>query len=146
MQGVHATSDGPWIEAKLGARRSEEGAYVWQKLMHSGAVVMNGTDAPVEDVDPIASYYATVSRRMADGAVLYPDQRMDRMEALRSYTINAAFGAFEEDLKGTLELGKLADVSVLSRNILTIDEAQIPDTEVLYTIVGGEVVYTGTGR
>ena len=63
MQGVHCTSDAPYVLARLGAKRAEEGAYVWQKLMKSGAVVTNGTDAPVEDVDPIASYYATVSRR-----------------------------------------------------------------------------------
>src|SRR5690606_26837022 len=103
MQGVHATSDGPWVEPKLGARRSEEGAYVWRKLVDSGAVVMNGTDAPVERVSPIMSYYATVSRRMANGEVFYPDQRLDRMEALRTYTIHAAYGAFEEDVKGRSE-------------------------------------------
>ena len=143
MQGVHATSDGPWIEAKLGMQRSEEGAYVWQKLMDSGAIVMNGTDAPVENVDPLASYYSTVSRRMADGDVLFPDQRMTRMEALRSYTINAAYGAFEEDIKGTLEIGKFADITVLSQDILTVDEERIPETEVIATIVGGEVVYRG---
>jgi predicted amidohydrolase YtcJ len=146
MQGVHATSDGPWIEAKLGEQRSREGAYVWRKLMDTGAVVMNGTDAPVEDVDPIASYYSTVSRRMAGGEVLFAEQRMTRMEALRSYTINAAYGAFEEDLKGTLAVGKVADVTVLSQDILTIDEDRIPDTDVLYTIVGGEIVYEGAGR
>jgi len=102
---------------------------------------MNGTDAPVEDVDPIASYYATVSRRMANGGVLFPEQRMTRMEALRSYTINAAYGAFEEDLKGSLEVGKLADVTVLSQDILTIDEDRIPETGIVATIVGGEIVY-----
>lgn len=143
MQGVHATSDGPWIEQKLGMRRSEEGAYVWRRLLDSGATIMNGTDAPVEDVDPIASYYSTVSRRMANGGTLFPDQRMTRMEALRSYTINAAFGAFEEDLKGTLEVGKLADVTVLSQDILTIAEELIPETAVVATIVGGEIVYRG---
>lgn len=143
MQGVHATSDGPWIEAKLGMQRSEEGAYVWRKLMESGVVIINGTDAPVEDVDPIAGYYSTVSRRMANGEVLFPDQRMTRMEALRSYTINAAYGAFEEDLKGTLEVGKLADVTVLSQDIMTIDEARIPETRVVATIVGGDIVYSG---
>jgi predicted amidohydrolase YtcJ len=146
MQGVHATSDGPWIVAKLGEQRAREGAYVWKSLIESGAVVMNGTDAPVEDVDPIASYYSTVSRRMANGEVLYPEQRLDRMEALRTYTINNAYGAFEEDLKGSLEVGKLADVTVLSQDILTIDEMAIPDTEVLYTIVGGEIVYDGNSR
>ena len=146
MQGVHATSDGPWLEPKIGQKRTEEGAYVWQKLMQSGATIMNGTDAPVEDVDPIASYYSTVSRRMNNGGVLMPDQRMSRLEALESYTINAAYGAFEEDIKGSLELGKLADITILSQDILTVDEARIPDTQVLYTIVGGEVVYRGTGR
>ncbi len=145
MQGVHATSDGPWVEPKLGPKRSQEGAYVWRSIMDHGGLVMNGTDAPVEDVDPIASFYATVSRRMADGGVFYGDQRMGRIEALRSYTINAAYGAFEEDLKGTLAEGKLADVVVLSQDILSIDEAAIPDTEVDYTIVGGEVVFRGGG-
>jgi predicted amidohydrolase YtcJ len=146
MQGVHATSDGPWIEAKLGPERSREGAYVWRSLIDAGATIVNGTDAPVEDVDPIPSYYASVSRRMANGEVLFPEQRMTRMEALRSYTINGAYGAFEEDIKGSLEIGKLADVTVLSQDLLTVAEDAIPDTEVLYTIVGGEVVYDGTGR
>jgi predicted amidohydrolase YtcJ len=146
MQGVHATSDGPWVEPKLGAARTEEGAYVWQKLMQSGAIIMNGTDAPVEDVDPIASYYSTVSRRMNNGEVFYPEQRMSRMEALRSYTINSAYGAFEEASKGSLEVGKLADVTVLSQNLLTVEENRIPDTEVLYTIVGGEVRFRAGGR
>ena len=146
MQGVHATSDGPWIGAKIGPQRSEEGAYVWQSLMGSGAVVMNGTDAPVEDVDPIASWYASVSRMMANGERLYPEQSMSREEALRSYTINAAYGAFEEDIKGTLAVGKLADVTVLTQDVMTIDEASIPATAVAYTIVGGEVVYAGAGR
>ena len=141
MQGIHATSDGPWVEPKLGAKRAEEGAYVWQKLMKTGAVIINGTDAPVEDVDPIASYYATVSRMMNNGERFYPDQRMSRMEALQSYTINAAYAAFEEDIKGSLTPGKLADITVLSQDILTVPEEQIPDTRVEMTIVGGEVVY-----
>jgi predicted amidohydrolase YtcJ len=139
MQGVHATSDGPWVEPRLGAKRADEGAYVWQKLMRSGAVVTNGTDAPVEDVDPIASYYATVSRMMNNGERFYPDQRMTRMEALRSYTSANAYAAFEEDLKGTLTVGKLGDVTVLSRDILEIPEEEIPGTEVDFTIVGGEI-------
>ncbi|MDP2955530.1 MAG: amidohydrolase [Longimicrobiales bacterium] len=141
MQGIHATSDGPWVEPKLGARRAEEGAYVWQKLMQSGVVVTNGTDAPVEDVDPLASYYASVSRMMANAERFYPDQRMSRMEALKSYTINTAYAAFEEDLKGTLTPGKLADITVLSKDILAIPEEEIPTTKVELTIVGGEVVY-----
>jgi len=145
MQGVHATSDGPWVEPKLGADRAEEGAYVWQKLMHAGALIMNGTDAPVEDVDPLASWYSSVSRMMSNGERFYPDQRMSRMEALRSYTINAAYGAFEEDIKGTLTPGKLADITVLSQDIMTAPEERLPDTRVEMTIVGGEVVYSAGG-
>ena len=141
MQGVHCTSDAPWVTPRLGAHRAEEGAYVWQKLMKSGAVVTNGTDAPVEDVDPIASYYSTVTRKSADGKAFYPDQRMSRIEALRSYTVANAFSAFEEDIKGTLVRGKLADVTVLTKDITTIPEDQIRTAKVAYTIIGGKVVY-----
>ena len=141
MQGIHCTSDAPYVLARLGPTRAEEGAYVWQKLMKTGAVIANGTDAPVEDVDPIASYYATVSRRLKDGSVFFGDQRMSRMDALKSYTINGAFAAFEEHLKGSLKVGKLSDVTVLSKDILTIPEDQIPTAKVLYTIVGGKVLY-----
>ena len=84
IQGIHCTSDGPWVFKRLGEKRAEEGAYVWQKLMKTGAILCNGTDATVEDVDPIACYYATVSRMTWEGSVFYPDQRMSRMEALRS--------------------------------------------------------------
>ena len=144
MQGVHCTSDAPYVLARLGPKRAEEGAYVWQKLMQSGALVTNGTDAPVEDVSPIASYYSTVSRKLSDGSVFYPDQRMSRLEALKSYTINPAFAAFEEESKGTLKVGKYADLVVLSKDILTVAESEIPATEVRYTIVGGKVKYRGT--
>src|SRR4030095_2155206 len=109
--------------------------------MKSGAVVTNGTAPPVEDVDPIASYYATVSRKLKDGSVFYPEQRMNRMEALRSYTINTAHAAFEENSKGTLKPGKYADLVVLSKDILTIPEDQIPTARVMYTIVAGKIRY-----
>jgi predicted amidohydrolase YtcJ len=141
MQGIHCTSDGPFVIARLGFDRAQAGAYVWQKLMKSGAVVGNGTDTPVEDVDPIQSYYASVSRRLKDGTVFFPDQRMSRMEALRSYTINNAYAAFEDGSKGSLKLGKLADVTVLSRDILTVPEDEIRSARVDYTIVGGKVMY-----
>lgn len=143
MQGIHATSDAPYVLARLGPKRAEEGAYVWQKLMKTGAVIANGTDAPVEDINPIASYYASVSRRTKDGSVFFPDQRMSRMEALRSYTINVAFAEFDEAIKGSLKPGKLADVTVFSKDILTIPEPEIPTTKILYTIVGGQVAYQG---
>jgi predicted amidohydrolase YtcJ len=141
MQGIHATSDAPYVADRLGAKRAEEGAYVWQKLMKSGAVVANGTDAPVEDVDPIANYYASVSRRTRAGAVFYPDQRMSRNEALKSYTISGAYAAFEETSRGSLKVGKLADLTVFSKNILTVPEDQIRTARVTYTIVGGKIVY-----
>jgi len=146
MQGVHATSDGPWIEERLGADRVEWGAYVWQDLMDAGAIIANGTDAPVEDVDPIASYYSTVSRRMNNGLVLNAEQRMSRMDALKSYTINNAFAGFQEDIKGSLTVGKLGDITVLDRDILTVDEDDIPNIEIVYTIIGGEVMYSNGGN
>jgi predicted amidohydrolase YtcJ len=144
MQGIHCTSDAPWVEPRLGAKRAEEGAYVWQKLMKSGAVVTNGTDAPVEDVDPIASYYATVTRKANDGKVFYGGERMTRIEALKSYTLANAFAAFEEDIKGSLAPGKLADITVLSKDITTVPDDEIRSAKVAYTIIGGKVVYKGS--
>jgi predicted amidohydrolase YtcJ len=135
MQGIHCTSDAPYVLARLGENRAKEGAYVWQKLMKSGAVVVNGTDAPVEDVSPIASFYASVSRKLNNGSVFFPDQRMSREEALQSYTLDAAHAAFEENIKGSLSPGKLADITVLSRDIMSVAEDEIPATEVLYTLV-----------
>ncbi len=143
MQGIHCTSDAPYVLERLGARRAQEGAYVWQKLMKTGAIVANGTDAPVEDLDPIPSYYASVSRKLKDGKVFFPDQRMSRMEALKSYTINGAYAAFEEENRGSLKPGKYADITVLSKDILKIPEDQIPTAKVTYTIVGGKVLYKG---
>jgi predicted amidohydrolase YtcJ len=141
MQGIHCTSDAPYVLERLGPKRAEEGAYVWQKLMKSGATISNGTDAPVEDIDPIANYYATVSRKTKDGHLFFPEQRMSRLEALKSYTLNGAYAAFEEASRGSLTVGKLADMVVLSRDITTIPEEEIPSATVVYTIVGGKVVY-----
>jgi predicted amidohydrolase YtcJ len=141
MQGIHCTSDAPYVLERLGPQRAEEGAYVWQKLMKSGAVVSNGTDAPVEDVDPIANYYATVTRKTKGGSVFYADQRMSRMEALKSYTLNAAYAAFEDDSRGSLKVGKLADITVLSKDITTIADEDILSSTVTHTIVGGRVLF-----
>lgn len=141
MQAVHCSSDGPWVFKRLGRERAEEGAYVWQKLMNHGAVICNGTDAPVEDIDPIPCFYASVTRMMTTGEPFFPDQAMSREEALRSYTINGAYAAFQENILGTLTPGKLADITVLSRDVMTIPHHEILETEVLYTIVGGEVKY-----
>ncbi len=144
MQGVHCTSDGPWVPKRIGLKRAQEGAYVWRKLLHSGAVIANGTDAPVEDIDPIANFYASVTRRLHDGLLFFPDQCMTRDEALRSCTINCAFAAFEEDIKGSLVPGKLADITVLSKDIMSIPAEEIKKTRVLYTIVGGKIMYQQT--
>lgn len=144
MQGIHCTSDGPWVIKKIGEKRAREGAYAWRSLLGSGAVISNGTDTPVEDVDPIACLYASMTRRMANGEVFFPEQRMSRQEALRSYTLNGAYAAFQEDILGSLTPGKLADITVLSKNILQVPEEEILTATVVYTIVGGKILYQNT--
>lgn len=142
MQAVHCTSDSPFVIKRLGEKRAREGAYPWRSLLDAGAVVTNGTDAPVEDVDPIESYYASVTRkRVGSDVAFFPEQSMTRTEALKSYTLSNAFAAFEEKDKGSLEVGKLGDVTVLSKNLLTCGDEEILDAEVLYTIIGGKVKY-----
>ena len=142
MQGVHATSDGPWLAARLGWARMLATSYVWRDILDAGVMIANGTDVPVEHISPIASFHSSVSRRMNNGEVLSGEHRMTREEALESYTINNAYAAFEEHLKGSLTPGKLADIVVLSRDIMTIPEEEIPATEVVHTIVGGEIRYS----
>jgi len=139
MQGVHCTSDAPWVFRRLGPERAESGAYLWRTFIDAGITVTNGTDVPVEDIDPIASFYSSVVRKDLDGNDFFPDQRMTRMEALQSYTINNAYAAFEEELKGSLTPGKLADITVLDRDIMTIPDEEIPEARVDMTIVGGDV-------
>ncbi|MGD8780569.1 MAG: amidohydrolase [Ignavibacteria bacterium] len=141
MQTVHCTSDAVFVEKRLGKKRAREGAYSWRKLIDSGAIICNGTDAPVEDVSPLASFYSAVTRKLEDGSTFYPEQKMNRIEALKSYTINGAYAEFAEELKGSLEIGKFADITVLSNDILTCSEEEILNTEILYTIVGGKIVY-----
>jgi len=141
MQAVHCTSDAPYVLARLGPKRAEEGAYMWRSLLDSGAVVTNGTDAPVEDVDPIPSLYAAVTRKLADGKEFFPKQRMTRMEALKSYTLSAAYAGFEEDRKGSLKVGKLGDLTVFSKDFLTASDAEVLKMEVTRTIIGGKVVH-----
>ncbi|MEW6730640.1 MAG: amidohydrolase [Acidobacteriota bacterium] len=146
MQGIHATSDGAWVPKRLGEQRTQKGAYLWRTLWDSKVVVTNGTDTPVEDISPLESFYATVARRLPDGTPFFPEQRLTREEALKSYTINNAYAAFEEAVKGSLTPGKWADIVVLSNDIMTVPEEQIHKTEVLYTIVGGKIVYQRSGK
>ena len=145
MQGIHCTSDGPWIPSRLGEERSKITSYPWRDLINTGAVIGNGTDVPVEPINPIASYYASVSRVTTTGEKFNPEHVMTRIEALQSYTINNAIAAFEEDLKGTLSPGKLADIVVLSRDILNVAEDEIAGTEIDLTIIGGEVRHQREG-
>ncbi|MDL5049402.1 amidohydrolase [Oscillatoria amoena NRMC-F 0135] len=144
MQAIHMSSDRPWAIDRLGEKRIKEGAYMWQSLLKSGAVIVNGTDAPVEPLNPIPSFYASVTRKTLKGdpeGGFEPEEKMTREQALRSYTLNAAFGAFEEGIKGSIEPGKLADFTIFSKDLMTVSESEILNTEVVMTIVGGKLVY-----
>jgi len=141
MQPIHCVSDGPWVPLRIGEERAARGAYLWRTLLDAGVHVSSGTDTPVEDPDPIANFHAAVTRALSDGSRFHPEQCMTRMEALRAATIDAAYAAFEEDRKGSLEAGKVADITVLSRDLLEIPEDEIPSIRVLYTILNGKVAY-----
>lgn len=142
MQAIHCTSDAPFVAKRLGETRARTGAYAWRSLLDSGARLANGTDAPVEEVDPLPCIYASVTRQRVDtGFAFFPEQKMTREEALLSYTLWNAYAAFEENEKGSLTPGKLADVVILSDNLLSCAPEAILNTKVLKTIVGGKVLY-----
>lgn len=140
MQGIHCTSDAPFVVKRLGLDRAKTGAYAWRSLLDQGVIVANGTDAPVEDVDPIKSFYASVTRKREDnGLVFFSEQAMTRKEAIYSYTLGNAFAAFEEKQKGSLRPGKFADIVILSQDLVKCTDEDILKTKVLYTIVDGKV-------
>ncbi len=144
MQAIHLSSDRPWAIDRLGEKRIKEGAYMWQSLLKSGAKIVNGTDAPVEPVNPIASFFSSVTRQTLQGQPeggYEPDEKMTRTQALKSYTIDAAYGAFEENIKGSIAPGKLADFTIFSQDIMTVPDDQILSTKVAMTILGGKVLY-----
>jgi hypothetical protein len=144
MQAIHLSSDRPWAIDRLGKERIEEGAYVWQKLLQSGAKIVNGTDVPVEPIHPVACFYASVTRMTLEGTPeggFEPDQKMSREQALRSYTIDAAYGEFGEKIKGSIEPGKLADFTIFSRDLMTIPDDQLLSTEVVMTVVDGKILF-----
>lgn len=144
MQAIHMSSDRPWAIDRLGEKRIREGAYMWQTLLKSGARIVNGTDAPVEPVNPIPSFYASVTRKTLKGEPdggYEPAEKMTREQALKSYTLDAAFGAFEENIKGSLEVGKVADITVFSSDLMTIPEQEILDTTVELVLVNGKVAF-----
>lgn len=145
MQAVHMSSDRPWAIDRLGEKRIVEGAYMWQTILQSGAKVINGTDVPVEPIDPLASFYASVSRKTLKGQPeggYEPKEKMTREQALKSYTLDAAYGEFEENFKGSIEVGKAADFTVFTKDIMTIPEEEILSTEIGMTIFNGNIVYT----
>ncbi len=142
MQGIHCTSDAPFVEKRLGSERARVGAYPWRSLLDNDVIIANGTDAPVEDVSALECIYASVTRKRSDtGFEFFPEQRMSRQEALYSYTLGNAYAGFEEKHKGSLTKGKLADIVVLSNDLLNCPDEAILDTKVLYTIVGGQIKY-----
>jgi hypothetical protein len=143
MQPSHAIGDFFFAPKRLGKERLE-GAYAWQSLLKSGAVLASGSDAPVERGEPMIEFYAAVARRSLDGFAdenWHLEQHLTREQALRAMTLGAAYAAFEEKERGSLEVGKWADLTVLSADIMTIPESEILKARCLYTIVGGEVVF-----
>lgn len=145
MQAIHLSSDRPWAIDRLGEKRIIDGAYVWQSLFKTGARIANGTDAPVEPVDPIPSFYASVTRKTLQGLPeggYEGDQKMTREQALKSYTLDGAYAEFEENFKGSIEVGKAADFTVFDKNIMEIPEDEILQSKVQMTVVGGKVVFS----
>ncbi len=143
MQAVHQTSDMYWAGSRLGQGRLL-GAYAWRSLLETGVVVPNGSDFPVEAVNPLLSFHSAVARQDAENwpaGGWMAEQRMTREEALKSMTIWPAFAAFQESIMGSLSVGKLADFVVLDRDIMTVADRDILGTHVVATYIGGKPVY-----
>ena len=143
MQPSHAIGDLHFAPSRLGIKRLE-GAYAWQSLLKSGAIIPGGSDAPVERGEPMIEFYAAVARkdiRGFSGEGWHPEEAVTREQALKMFTLWAAYAAFEEKLRGTIEVGKLADFTVLSADIMKIPEMEILKTHCVMTIIGGEVAY-----
>lgn len=148
MQPSHAIGDLHFAQSRLGIKRLE-GAYAWQSLIKSGVVIAGGSDAPVERGEPMIEFYAAISRkdlRGFSGAGWHPEQAVTREQALKMFTIWAAFAAFEEKIKGSIEPGKLADLTVVSADIMRIAEMEIPKTRTVMTVINGEVAFEQTSK
>ncbi|HKB77755.1 MAG TPA: amidohydrolase [Myxococcales bacterium] len=146
MQPTHATSDMRWAEDRIGHARAEEGAYAWRKLLDAGARVAFGTDFAVEPLDPVEGLYSAVTRQSREkpgtppGGWL-PSQRLSMEETLSLYTAASAYAEFQEEVKGTLDPGTLADLVVWDRNLLAVPPEQILEAKPALTVVGGRAVY-----
>ncbi len=143
MQPIHATSDMDWAEARLGRNRVK-GAYAWKSLINSGSIIPAGSDFPNDIMQPLWGFYAAVTRMDQDGKPeggWHTEECMSREEALKSYTTWAAYAAFKEKDKGTIEAGKYADLTILSQDIMTIQASEILNTEIIMTLIGGKIVY-----
>lgn len=143
IQASHATSDMPWAENRLGPERIKY-AYAYKMLLETNGWLANGSDFPVEDIDPLKGFYAAVSRKDLKGnppGGFQMENALTREEALKAMTIWAAKAAFEENEKGSLEAGKFADFVVLDRDIMQVEEAEIPETKVMMTVIAGKTVY-----
>ena len=141
LQGIFACSDGPWVVDRLGPERTRERGYIFNTLAEAGLVPTNGTDPPVDEIDPIASFHCSVTRILPDGSTFQPQEVYSRERALYSYTMGNAIAAFEEDIKGSITPGKLADITILSQDLLAVADEDIMDTEIVMTILGGRVRY-----
>ena len=145
MQPIHMSSDRPWAIERLGQERIESGAYIWRSLLDAGVLIASGTDVPVEPISPIANFYAAITRKTLKGTPdtgYEPGQKMTRLEALRAMTANNAFAAFEEQNQGLIAVGNYADLTILSSDLLNVEEHKILDTKVVRTIVAGETVFS----
>jgi len=148
MQPTHATSDMAWAVTRVGDARIAQGAYAWRAMLDSGVVIAAGSDFPVEEADPMLGLYAAITRQDAGGnppAGWTPSQRMSRQEALDAFTRGAAYASHAESLTGSLEAGKLADLVVLSKDVMRVPAREILTTTVRQTMVGGKVVYERPG-
>jgi predicted amidohydrolase YtcJ len=143
MQPTHCTSDMYFVEDRVGAERAK-GAYAWRWFIDAGLVIPCGSDFPVESNNPLLGIYAAVTRQDPEGwpeGGWFPGQRMTIEEAIRGFTIWAAYSAFQEDVLGSIEVGKYADFTVLDKDILEIDPKEILTAKTVYTIVGGQIRY-----
>lgn len=143
MQPSHAISDFFFAPRRLGEKRLR-GAYAWESLLKSGAIVTAGSDAPVEKGEPMIEFYAAVARKSINGFSApdwHPEEKVSREQALEMLTKWPAYAAFQENEKGAIEPGKLADLTILSDDIMKIPEAEILKTRCLMTVIGGEIVY-----